>query len=62
MICSKFELLGVYYFVSHFNSISHDNQSSYEDNVYIGYSLPLFAPLSLPSLPLIIAYIPCSFA
>jgi hypothetical protein len=56
MLYSKFELLGV----CHSNFVSKVNQSFSEDRVYTSYSLPLLAPLSLPSFPLATIEIPYS--
>lgn len=60
LLCSRFELLTISYFVSHFNFVSKDNYFFKKDDVYIGCSLPLFAPLSLPSFPITTVEIPCS--
>jgi hypothetical protein len=55
MLHSKFKLLGICWFVSHFSSILKDNHSFFEDRVYTSYFLLLLAPHSLPSLPFTIA-------
>jgi len=62
MLRSRSKLLGIFCYVSHFSFVLEDNQSLFEDEVYIGCSLPFFAPLSLISLLVTTVEIPCSFA